>query len=85
MNFGYAIKVIDRQLGHLKLKVSYYKWQNKENMIKLTQERINELEKAREMLEWKPCGEGENICNCKNESECGYLEMARLAEEEFKK
>lgn len=21
---------------------------------------------------FKPCGEGDNICNCKNESECGY-------------
>jgi len=24
---------------------------------------------------WKPCGEGENICNCKNENECGYIEF----------
>jgi len=23
--------------------------------------------------EFKPCGEGENICNCKDESECGYI------------
>ena len=22
---------------------------------------------------WKPCGEGENICNCKKASECGYI------------
>ena len=24
---------------------------------------------------WQPCGEGENICNCKNASECGYIEF----------
>ena len=22
---------------------------------------------------FKPCGQGDNICNCKKESECGYL------------
>jgi len=22
-----------------------------------------------------PCGEGENICNCKNAKECGYLPL----------
>ena len=34
---------------------------------------------------WKPCGEGENICNCKKASECGYIEfykgIARLGAE----
>lgn len=24
---------------------------------------------------WKPCGEGDNICNCKQASECGYIEI----------
>ena len=34
---------------------------------------------------WKPCGEGENICNCKKATECGYIEfykgIARLGAE----
>ena len=34
---------------------------------------------------WKPCGEGENICNCKKASECGYIKfykgIARLMAE----
>lgn len=28
--------------------------------------------------EWKPCGEGENICNCKTQSECGYLDFKEV-------
>lgn len=26
-----------------------------------------------ENKEWKPCGDGDNICNCKKSSECGYI------------
>lgn len=25
---------------------------------------------------FKRCGEGENVCNCKTEQECGYLNMS---------
>ena len=27
--------------------------------------------------ELKPCGEGENICNCKSQDECGYIEIEK--------
>lgn len=30
-----------------------------------------------------PCGEGENICNCKKQSECGYLKMAQAAKKKY--
>lgn len=26
-----------------------------------------------EKVIFKPCGEVDNICNCKNEKECGYI------------
>jgi len=32
-------------------------------------------EVKKEIQGWKPCGEGENICNCKKESECGYTQF----------
>ena len=36
---------------------------------------VNEAEK-----EFKPCGEGDNICNCKVASECGYSSEVELCE-----
>lgn len=33
---------------------------------------------------WKPCGEGENICNCKKASECGYIEIYKRIARMFK-
>ena len=30
---------------------------------------------AQKEQRWKPCGEGVNICNCKQASECGYIEI----------
>lgn len=36
---------------------------------------VNEAEK-----EFKPCGEGDNICNCKNASECGYTSEVELCQ-----
>lgn len=27
--------------------------------------------------EFKPCGEGDNICSCKSERECGYTTITR--------
>ena len=35
-------------------------------------EQLEERVKRLEQDLFKPCGEGENICNCKKESECGY-------------
>lgn len=26
-----------------------------------------------------PCGQGENICNCKSEKECGYIHIEKQA------
>lgn len=33
-----------------------------------------------EIPQFTPCGEGDNICNCKKESECGYIEIYKMAD-----
>lgn len=33
---------------------------------------VESLRKLKLIPEFKPCGEGDNTCSCKDETECGY-------------
>ena len=43
---------------------------------------VKNTKKKHKTKKFKPCGEGDNICNCKSADECGYLyikkEIAKL-------
>ena len=36
---------------------------------------VKNTKNKRNTKKFKPCGEGDNICNCKSADECGYIDI----------
>lgn len=78
------LKQLDTLIEHYEQRILEYRkdrgllWLAVETDLKLTGLKI-----ARKIIfeekEWKRCGDGDNVCNCKEAKDCGYIELYKLS------